>query len=235
MNIEEYKTFIKHWTLVLELARDVADFTGEEELAVSEKMRSCTETLRDKWGEHTGTAEAFYHGNDTYLYDLVDFNGTASYFKYRLAPIASVHEGRILDIGCGIGTATFLLAEENTVTGYDINERLIDFCEFRKERYNLSGQFTTELPDFSIFSHIIAIDTLEHIEDLRGFISKMGECSKGTMFYHYDCFNNQDVSPMHFDHSSEIDSFLKDAGFDILHPTYARKTAKNKVSIASSP
>ena len=233
MDFVEYRTFLKHWAMALELIVDMAEFTGVNEQAVLSKMAVCSPNLISAWEEHRGTAKDFYRDNELYLYDLVDFNGTVPYFKYRLHPVALIHGARVLDIGCGLGTAVFLIADGgNEVVGYDVNQKLIDFCEFKKKKYNLSGCFTSEMPELKEFNHIVAIDTLEHIENLDEFLRMLGEQTlEGTMLLHCDCFGSIENSPMHFDNSAKIDTFLADAGFETLSPYYARKVAPNKVSV----
>lgn len=232
MTFDEYSTLLKHYALTLELVSNVAEFIGEDEAIALSNVSRSTNTLKEVWGKHEGTAEDFYRENEEYLYDLAGFNGTAVYFKYRLFPLTSIHGAKILDLGCGIGTVSFLIADGgNEVTGYDVNRRLIDFCEFKKRKYNLKGLFTPVMPNLDDFDFIIAVDVLEHIEDLGDFLTALGDKTKeGTMFCHLDCFGSRETSPMHFDHSARIGAFLKDAGFEVLNPSMAQKTS-NKISV----
>ena len=41
--------------------------------------------------------------------------------------------------------------------------------------------------------------------------------NSNAKFYHYDCFWEHEISPMHFDHSKQIDEWLKEAGFVIFN------------------
>ncbi len=95
----------------------------------------------------------------------------------------------------------------------------MEFARFRANKLGVRNvKFTSKFPkDLSKFDLIIAIDTLEHIEDLRGFLLKLGRgMREGARFYHYDCFWEHEVSPMHFDHSKNIKQWLKEAGLVIF-------------------
>ena len=219
------KSLIRHWVIMLNGISDICEYLDEPEKEVIGKIQKNQELLVKSWQEHTGTVEDYYRDNKQYLYDLVDFNGAVPYFKYRLAPLKEIAGLKILDIGCGIGTAAFMLADQgNDVTGYDINKQLTGFCEYKKRKYQLGGQFTDAMPDISQFDLIIAIDVLEHIEGLGAFLKGIGTKAKSeSIFYHYDNFETNPLSPMHFDRSSEINRFLEEAGYKINYPFWATK------------
>lgn len=217
------EALVKQWALALRLIADMAEFTESSCLEVGRRIQCSEDMLVKMWKKHSGTAESFYKDNETYLYDLVDFNAHVAYFHYKLGPLTALRDCTVLDIGCGLGTLVFMLADqENMAMGYEINQKLVDFCRFRKAKYGLGGDFVTELPDIGNFDVITAIDTLEHIEHLGDFLAPLGEKMRvGTRLYHYDSFNGQRNHPMHFDHSSNIDGYLENAGFDVLNPLVA--------------
>lgn len=182
--------------------------------------------LGEKWFAKKGSTEDFYKDNDLYLYDLAQWNTMPYYQGERLNPLHGIIDSTILDFGCGIGTALFYIASGNkTLIGYDVNKPLLDFAEFRRNKFGLSNVFfTVELPPLDQFDLVIAIDTLEHIEDLEPLILKFGaEMRAGARLYHADMFVQERGHPMHFDHSANIDSWLKEAGFVIFDKMWAIK------------
>lgn len=173
-----------------------------------------------EWRDWKGSAGDFYKENKTQFVDLALFNTHTAYWQDRVNPIGGQRDSKILDFGCGIGSASLFLAQNrNEVIGYDINPRLIDFCNFRRDKLGFShATFTTEMPDLADFDLVVAIDVLEHLENLRDFLLKLGQGMKsGAKLYHADCPKEvlfiDTVNPMHFDHTKDIDGWLKEAGF----------------------
>ena len=200
---------------------DLAKYLGKEAKDLIPQAIA-TKQLADKWKDWKGTVEEFYKDPEIgllYLYDLVGFNSATFYKEQRLAGIKNAEHLHILDIGCGIGTTLFELCWKNkNLVGYDISEKALDFARFRANKLGARNvRFTSEFPEIEKFDLVIAIDTLEHIEDLRSFLLKIGQGMKeGARFYHYDCFWEHEISPMHFDHSKGINEWLKEAGLVIF-------------------
>ena len=198
-----------HAVLMRSIDTDLSQFLNMPLPKIQAKMQQGQATVAEDWKTHTGSTDDFYRNNENYLFDLAVFNQQPSYFQDRLGQLVNIKGLKILDIGCGIGTVVFGMGEQgNEVTGWDINKRAIDFCEFKKQKYNLKGTFTTEKPDFSQFDFIIAVDVLEHIENLEAFITDLAAgMKKGTKFYHSDYFPRGEAWPMHFEDNEKI---LKD-------------------------
>ncbi|MGA2669960.1 MAG: class I SAM-dependent methyltransferase [Dehalococcoidia bacterium] len=198
---------------------DLAEYLGTKDLM---PQAIATKQLADKWKDWQGTVEEFYKDPEIgqlYLYDLVGFNSATFYKEQRMAGIKNAEHLHILDIGCGIGTTLLELCWENkNLVGYDISEKALDFARFRANKLGARNvKFTSEFPEIEKFDLIIVIDTLEHIEDLRSFLLKIGSGMKeGARFYHYDCFWEHEISPMHFDHSKHINEWLKEAGLVVF-------------------
>ncbi len=193
---------------------------------VKEKVAASVLDQVTGWYERKGSIEDYYRHNEAYIYGGAWWNSRDDIQRSRLVPLMNVQDSSVLDFGCGIGSASLMLATQgNKVTGYDINELAIDFCNFRKNKDNIDIEFTTEKPDYSQFDLVIAIDVLEHIEDLRTFIMELGKGMKtGAKLYHYDDFKS-DIrgNPMHFDHSEHIWEWLSEAGFGAWDATWAVK------------
>lgn len=197
--------------------QDLSEFLHLPLDVVQKKMGLCQQTLAEKWNNWKAGSLEFYKDNQDYLYDLMFFNSQDAYFADRMGQVINITGLKILDIGCGIGTAAFVMADQgNEVVGWDINQKSIDFCEWKKKKYDLKGTFTTEQPDFSQFDLIIAIDVLEHIEDLQGFLKALGTGMKrGAKLYHSDYFprGESNAWPMHFEENAKgLSKWLEEAG-----------------------
>ncbi len=216
MNKQVWSGFQKHIELMQKVDTDLTEFLKIPLVALQNRLKLAQAELAQQWEKRQGKAEEFYKDNETYLFDLATFNkDLVNYFQNRIFQLANIRGIKILDIGCGIGTAVFSLAEyENDVTGWDINQKVIDFCNWKKVKYNLGGSFTTEKPDYSQYDLIIAVDVLEHIEDLKGFLADLGSKMKyGAKFYHSDYFPRDKMWPMHFEENKEkLSEWLKESG-----------------------
>ena len=183
--------------------------------------------LAKEWNEKQGSTEDFYRENKLQFLDLVLFNSQVTYWNDRINPVGGFRGKKILDLGCGIGTASIFLAQgRNEVVGYDLNQNLIDFCNFRKEKFGLSNvSFTTDMPDVSQFDVVLAMDLFEHIEDLHSFILELGKMKPEARLYHADVFEDHpEHHPMHFDHSKNLDEWLKEAGFTVWDKRWSIRT-----------
>ncbi len=206
----------KHQKLCTQLDTDLQEYLRQPIGKIHEQLDVCQKKMVELWTQHKGTTEDFYKDNQAYLFDLACFNNSPHYWQERMAPLLNWTKYRILDIGCGIGTTVFVMSEQgNKVVGWDINKQAIDFARFRKKKYKLGGGFVTEKPDYSKFDLILAIDVLEHIEDLRGFLLELGgKVESGTRFYHSDSFPKGEVWPMHFEeHKDKLSEYLREGGF----------------------
>jgi 2-polyprenyl-3-methyl-5-hydroxy-6-metoxy-1,4-benzoquinol methylase len=89
-------------------------------------------------------------------------------------------EHRVLDIGCGFGRQSFLLAKEGfKITGVDTNPDFIDIANELFKRHSLEGTFYcinqgSKLADEK-FRQIILLEVLEHIPPVKrkGFIKSV--------------------------------------------------------------
>lgn len=90
--------------------------------------------------------------------------------------------GKVLDIGCGVGTIDFYLAERgHTVVAIDISENAISIARRNAKIFGLDkymqfyiGNFPEEIPK-GIFDTIICSEILEHIKDDKGSVKKIKE------------------------------------------------------------
>ncbi len=217
------------------IENDLAEYLNLPVETVINRAGKACETLAKKWDIKECATEDFYKNNDTYLYDELDFNANPAWLS-KVHPVLRIHAKNHLDIGCGIGTLCLLKAFHNeSSTGYDINESVINFARWRNNKYKYNCNFVTEMPDLSKFDLVTAIDTLEHIEDLGKFLKKLGDgLQSGALFYHSDCWGFQGQNPMHFDYSRSIEGWLKEAGFEVVTREWAIKGGFRSCALTSS-
>jgi 2-polyprenyl-3-methyl-5-hydroxy-6-metoxy-1,4-benzoquinol methylase len=82
-----------------------------------------------------------------------------------------------LDIACGCGYGTFLMAEKGaeSVIGVDLSEDAIRYGNHRYARQNLK-RFVADATTFKhdyLFDVIVSFETIEHIPDYSGFIENL--------------------------------------------------------------
>jgi ubiquinone/menaquinone biosynthesis C-methylase UbiE len=95
--------------------------------------------------------------------------------------VLGVVSGRqVLDIGCGKGRFSLLLAEDGAVvTGIDISEVLLGQAKRRVKRATFYTGSVTAIPVRSnSFDSAICIEVLEHVPDLRRAIAEMARVLK---------------------------------------------------------
>ncbi len=115
------------------------------------------DAAQDFWLESLGRANRF----NAWVADLV-------------APAVS---GRVLEIGCGTGNFTGLLAERATsVTAVDLNPEYVEAARRRWDgdpRLSFHCRDATAADWDAEFDTIVLLDVLEHIEDDAGFLGAL--------------------------------------------------------------
>jgi len=223
--ISKEKDIVANQKRLVNLRSDLAEFTSQSIPQVEQRLMYTRENMGNRWRDRKGSLMDFYTDNDECLYDSANFNLSHEYPRERLSPLVKLTKETIFDIGCGIGTADIMLTEQgNKVTGYEINKQSLDFCNFLKRKYNIPVDFTSDFALDESFSVVLAIDVLEHIEDLGDFLVMLGGKMKaGARLYHFDSFTPAVHHPQHFDHSGEIVDYLEKAGFTIKNDVWAIK------------
>lgn len=173
---------------------------------------------------------AFYKDDWTgylYLIELAHWNFTTAFETLR-KPLVKFRAGNVLEIGAGIGSVAMQMAiQQNDVVASEINPFLRGFIEYRwaDMRENLStahgdiyivDEEEWKKAEDEQFGLVVALDTFEHMEAeyLRNFLKDLSRVMPigGTLFYHNN-FQQQNIYPMHFDHSNEWETWLMEAGF----------------------
>ncbi len=222
-----YATVTTECLIQTTLFDDLVEFLGITNQQLNEILGgNPVSKLAEEWKTNK---KQFYETNQNQIYDLMLFNITTNYWNDRLAPLIKERGKTILDIGCGIGTASLYLAQNrNTVDGYDLNGQLINFADFRRRKFGMTNLYfgVGSIPnDCGKYDLVVAIDVLEHIENLREFLLDLGgKLKPETRLYHCDVFEDHpEHHPMHFDHSKSIDGWLRESGFIPLDNRWAVK------------
>lgn len=183
----------------------------------------------------------FYKAKSTgqeYILELMHWNVHPNFTQLR-SNLLSFHELDVIEIGSGIGTVAMqLLLQDNNVLAIETNALLRDFMFFRMNLYQeiVKQEFTkdcsiegddwiTKTPEKS-FDLAVAFDVFEHMPEdvLRKTLQSLSFVlrDKGTLIYHAN-FKQQDLYPMHYDHSQKWESILEEAGFKSISPVEAIK------------
>jgi len=188
--------------------------------------------------------EAFYKDAYTgklYAIELLHWNAT-DVFETMRTGLIPFRNRNILEIGGGIGTISMQLAlQQNSVTMVEPNDTLRGFAKMRwdnlqKDLWGKRGiiDFVPELSDSmdyrEKYDNVVAIDVLEHLDysTLVSVINKIWISLKpsGTFAFHAN-FGQQDLYPMHFDHSEVFEKVLNSNGFILETPVRARKVNRD--------
>lgn len=160
--------------------------------------------------------ERFYRDRgDYYLYELIPWNYENDVYKSWNSPLLSYRGRKIVEIGAGIGTLCIQLAYAgNDVTYCDINPTLRAFAEMRFKERGLYIPIVSDLKGLRDFDIVVANDFFEHIhkDKLPDLLKDIAGCLKDKGFvYHRSNFKQQEIFPMHFDHSEYFLKMARDA------------------------
>ncbi|GEM_PF-2181002 len=136
---------------------------GENKMAY-ETADSCYMETEGKAGDHIERIVPHVVGQKLYVFHLKRYKFAASFLRQK----------NILDVGCGTGYGSFLLASEAAkVTGIDISEKAIGFAKEHYLRDNLSFHTMgwSDMPGLnSKFDGIVALEFFEHIDEHEKFL-----------------------------------------------------------------
>jgi len=130
--------------------------------------------------------------------------------RYRFAA-RHVAPGRALDIACGVGYGTRLLADENSglsfCLGVDLSEDAVRYAEGRYARPGVSfaQADALEFHDAEGFDTIVSLETLEHVSDPQRLIDNLARmlCPGGVLVASVPTTPSVDVNPHHLHDFSE--------------------------------
>lgn len=205
-----------------ELAQEIAAFTGETAELVLAKATSAGDNVRIPWTElapATPAEERAFYGrpDNGYLYDLLNWN-CQPFYERIIAPLRPASGQRVLIIGAGLGTEADVMADRNKVDVFELPGVLKDFAMKRLGgRVNwLHGDTLGEAldPD-DCYDLVVAIDTLEHVHpsELPFVLADIDMVlGQGGALYAHNNFGQQDVYPMHHDHSEYFAGWCEAVG-----------------------
>lgn len=164
-----------------------------------------------------------------YLIELIHWNSMPGFqqIKNIFLPLRNMD---ILELGSGIGSLAIQLAlQNNTVDCCEPNNILREFIKHRLESLTKSHELEFDNVNFisdgwrvkkEAYDAVVSTDTFEHIpeNELKGILVDISGALKvgGRLIYTAN-FKQQDLYPMHFDHSENWNDWLKEAGLTPLN------------------
>ena len=209
------------------LMNDIQKFTGENELEISQKIREGPILMKEEWNEKMPKAndeiKKFYKETKNYIYDLSlwHLSNRREFDIELLEQTKNQKPKNVLDIGCGIGINSFMIAKEKIdVTIADLDSYTLDFAEFRfkenKLPYKIWKMDKEENPPDKKYDAIMLFDVIEHIpkEELKILVEKLIKLKHKDTDIMLIYTPGKDVGgvgshPMHFDADEEIEGLIK--------------------------
>lgn len=175
-----------------------------------------------KWNEANPKTpedvEKFYQDVGHYLYELIPWN-YGDEFNKRVSPLFFYHNKKILELGAGIGSLCIALQYAGNQTTYcDISDTLSSFAQQRFQDRGFNIPIVKDLTGLRDYDIVVAVDFFEHIhpDKLPKLLKEIAAVLKdGGFLYHRSNFKQQDIFPMHFDHSAYFVKMAKDAGLNL--------------------
>ena len=137
-----------------------------------------------------------------------------NYSDWTASLFAPYVKGRVLEVGCGVGTYTRLLVERcspERLMSIDISSDAIEHCRTRLRHPIVEFKCTDVLNVSGEFDTIVCMNVLEHIADDRSALRHMMEMlrPRGTLFLlvpaHNSFFTPWDDASGHFRRYSKRD------------------------------
>ena len=129
-----------------------------------------------------GDEQRLYRESEAYLYTLTAFAMTGTKLPYLREVLRVVPEGgRVLDVGCGIGSDGLMLLEAGFEVEFaDFDNPSTRYLRWRLERRRL-GAVVHDLdagPFPARFHLAYAFDVLEHVDDPLGLLAAMESAAR---------------------------------------------------------
>jgi SAM-dependent methyltransferase len=154
-----------------------------------------------------------------------------SLIKRHLATLRSRHASieTVLDVGCGEGTITHLLAQqlpEAQILGIDFSESGIDCADQAYKRSNLEFRHDERSAAMNTkYDLVTAFEVLEHIDDWQSFLERIAAASNKYLLLSFPTGRMRpfEVNVGHFRNykKGQIEEFLKTRGFTPIKVFYA--------------
>ena len=205
---------------ILELARFLGISFEEAKQRVEHYQLDITSEAWKKANPQTADeVDEFYKNETHYLYELIPWNYQSEVFHKKVEPLFQYHRKKILEIGGGIGSLCIALNYAgNDVTYCDISPTLSSFAMQRFQDRQMAIPIIQDLKQVRDFDIVVAIDFFEHIhpDRLSGLLKEIASVLKdGGFLYSRSNFKEQNIFPMHYDHSEYFSKLAKDAGLNL--------------------
>lgn len=135
---------------------------------------------------------------------------------------------RVLDVGCGTGTALIFLARYGSAEGIDVDAEAIEYCHARGLRRVTQGS-AEQLPfDDASFDLVTALDVIEHTDDDLRALREIARVTRpgGHLLVTVPAFKalwgRQDEISLHRRRyvASQLRERLQSAGFEVTRLSY---------------
>lgn len=136
----------------------------------------------------------------------------------------------IFDVGCGAGEMSDMLREFGTVSAIDSSAEAVGYCRARLgDAIEVTvGTIPDDLPTVASFDVVSAFDVIEHLDDDRGALVRMGAMlrPRGMLVVSVPAFGflwgPHDVASHHRRRyrASQLRQLLESAGFTVRRLTY---------------
>ena len=119
--------------------------------------------------------------------------------------------GRLLDIACGVGYGTALLAEKSpdavSALGVDVSPQALTYARehYASDAVEFRAADAMEFCDEEGFDLIVSLETIEHLPDPRGFLGRVAELLRpgGVLVASVPTTPSVDLNPHHCHDFSE--------------------------------
>lgn len=191
-----------------------------------------------------------YYDSTAYFDDPGHISDTDSPFqRYRIRKVLELRRptptDRVVDVGCGWGTFSFVLAElAAEVVGVDFSERSIALCNDRLAREphenlrflqadggdtGLDGGTWDLVVAADLFEHLYPEDSVRVVEEAFRLLRPGGRFSVWTphrghvleILKNHDILLKRDVSHVDYKSMARMTGMMREAGFDIERAYYA--------------
>ena len=139
------------------------------------------EKVKDYFDDIAVEFDNIYDVKGSFLTKILDKVFRKSLYErvpYAVSECRPLKDKTILDIGCGSGRVSFLLAKEGAkVTGIDYSENMIELAKKYLKTLNLdidffTSDFMTDFPENRKYDISMAIGVFDYIQDPTPFLSK---------------------------------------------------------------
>lgn len=129
-----------------------------------------------------------------------------------------VHEKRVLDIACGAGRGSYVMAEEGKareILACDIDPKVVKYASIRNkhERINFDVQNAETFFVKDIFDVIVSFETIEHIPNVENFLERMRASLSDAGYF----FVSTPISRKKLDEKPHNEHHIREWGFLEFH------------------